>query len=98
MIAVYRVVPDVNNYRYLLSEDAEGWLKFRFDGTPVGESWDCPSAYPENLTRPVGHFWGTPRPGTFAIAGETASALARFLDQSCETLPLEYEGGGKLLL
>jgi hypothetical protein len=103
MITVYRLLPDINNFQSVLTDDIDAWPS-SFDGNPIGKSWKSPPCYPENLMKPRPDFWPCVMPATFALASNAlglkgrARPIVTFLDQSCEVLPLKCEGVGKLLL
>lgn len=93
MISVYRVVPDLDNYQYIMADDIGTVMKFRFDGTATGNDWERPSAYRANPKKPKPDFWGCfTNPSIFALSQKSAPQVVTFLDQSCECLPLECDG------
>jgi hypothetical protein len=94
MLSVYRVVPDLDNCQYIMADDVETVMRFRFDGTPIGENkWGPPAAYRANPKKPKPDFWGCfANLAAYAVTQEAAPKVVTFLDQSCETLPLECDG------
>ena len=93
MIKVYRVLPDVDKFQTVLVDDIGSVMKYRFDGTPIGDAWEPPKAYVQSSTDERGDFWGCfSNPSIFAVTPATAQIVVTFLDQSCETLPLDADG------
>jgi hypothetical protein len=98
MLSVYRVVADLDNYQYVMADDVGAVMKFRFDGNPIGKDWEPPATYRANPKKPKPDFWGCfANPAVFAVTQQAAQKVVTFLDQSCETLPLECDGD-KLLV
>jgi len=98
MPSVYRVLPDVNNYQSLQADDIAAAMKYRLDGTPIGGDWVTLGVFVVSPKAKKGDFWGCLFcPAAFAVSTDTAQQIVTFLDQSCETLPLDVEGD-KLLL
>jgi hypothetical protein len=92
MLSVYRIVPDWDKYRFFNSDD-EALLKWRFDGKPIGTQWQPLNVYVPYPLHIEGDFWGCfQRNAIFAVTPERRGSIESFLDQSCEQLPLEYEG------
>ena len=58
MISVYRVIPDLNNYQYLVPDDAGAAMKYRYDGTSVKTNWEPPSVYRANPKKAKPDIWG----------------------------------------
>jgi Uma2 family endonuclease len=98
MLSVYRVIPDLDNFQYISADDVEKLMNFRFDGTPIRSDWAPPrSNYLANPKKPRPDIWGLGYPALFAVAGEAASDLVTFIDQSCEGLPINC-GGARFLV
>ena len=93
MISVYRVIPDLNNYQYLVPDDAGAAMKYRYDGTSVKTNWEPPSVYRANPKKAKPDIWGCMSFGAvIAVTQKAATELVTFIDQSCEGLPLECDG------
>ena len=97
MPTVYRVLPDVSSHQYIL-EDASELDKRDFDGTPINRlNWRTPSTfYIANPRMPEPEFWGFSNLSIFAVPVDAAAKIVKFLDQSCQTLPIRV--GRKHLL
>jgi hypothetical protein len=99
MIAVYKVIPDVNNFQSALADDVQAIMQYNFDGSEIGASWQKPSTYRSNPKKPQPDFWGCfANPAVFAVTPEAAKLIVTFLGQSCECLPIEPAKGRKLFL
>jgi hypothetical protein len=93
MLSVYRVIPDLDNYQYVMPDDVSGVMKYRFDGTPIGNDWEPPAAYRANPKKPKPDIWGCMSFGAvFAVTQKVATAVVGFMDQSCEGLAMECDG------
>jgi hypothetical protein len=93
MLAVYRVIPDFDNYQYLIPDDARAAMKYRYDGNAVQNEWDPPSVYRGNPQKAKPDIWGCMSFGAvMAVTLNAATELVTFLDESCEGLPLECDG------
>ena len=89
MPTVYRIVPAVDEFQYVLADNSKDLAKYAFDGTPVADKWEPPKCYVPFPTRPEADFWGCfLRNDLFAAARHTADIVGTFVDQSCEALPL----------
>jgi hypothetical protein len=98
MLTVYRVIPDLDKYQYIMADDVGAMMKFRFDGAPIGNNWEAPSSYRANPKKPTPDFWGCfSNLAVFAVIQTAARKVVTFLDQSCEGLPMECDDD-KLLL
>jgi hypothetical protein len=98
MISVYRIIPDLNNYQYIMADDVGAVMKFRFDATSIGKDWEPPSTYLANPKKPKPDLWGCfSNLAVFAVTQMIAREIVTFLDQSCEGLPMECDGAKFLL-
>jgi hypothetical protein len=89
MISVYRVMPDVDKYQYLLSEDFD--RDYLLDGMPKGKSWKSFKMYSLKPLRPAPYFWDCFLYGNMiAVEGRELEPIRGFVDQSCELLPLSF--------
>jgi hypothetical protein len=92
MLSVYRVIPDLNNYQYIMADDVGAVMKHRLDGTSVRNDWEPPSIYRANPMKQKPDIWGCMLFGAgFAVSLNAAKALVTFIDQSCEGLPMECD-------
>src|SRR5437870_592450 len=94
MPTIYRIYSD-DEYQTLEPIDSKAFLEeakksWKFDGYPVKDSWRPLEVYVRqpNLKKP--DIWELFR--TFAFEPEAAKVVALCLDQSCEQLPLAFEG------
>ena len=99
MITVYKVLADLDNYQFVLADRAADALRIPFDGTPIAKAWKPPASYSPYPIKPAGDFWGCYSTGSvFAVTKAAARQIVKFLDESCERLPLTLESGEKLVL
>jgi hypothetical protein len=99
MISVYRVIPDLDKYQYVLEDDPQAMMKYQFDGSEIGVQWQPPRCYKANPRKPRPDFWGCfMNNSVFAITSEIERKADMFVDQSCETLPFETDDGDKFYL
>jgi len=98
MLSVYRIVPDFDNYQYLIPDDASAAMKYRYDGTTINDAWEPPSVYRGNPQKARPDIWGCMSFGAvMAVPLGVATQLVGFIDESCEGLPLECDGEKFLL-
>ena len=96
MPTVYRVLPDPDEFQSVLADDVKSVMQYRFDGSTIGEAWQPPVVYSPFPTKQEGDFWSC-LSCTFAVSKDAAPSIVKFLDQSCEVLPLPL-GDRTLLL
>lgn len=99
MISVYRVIPDVNHFQYVLYDDEwEASLRMDF-GNEIGAAWEPPaSAYIANPKKPAPDFWGCfSFQSGFGMRLPITQDIVTFLDQSCEGLPFMTEDGEEFI-
>ncbi len=93
MPSVYRVTPDFDRYQYLQADDVAAAMSYRLDGQRIGAAWTPLAVYIASPKAAKGDFVGCMFfPAAFCVTREAAPHLVTFLDQSCETLPLDVEG------
>ncbi|MCC7420138.1 MAG: hypothetical protein IT428_07660 [Planctomycetaceae bacterium] len=98
MLSVYRIVPDFNNFRYIMTDDVAASMVHRFDGTSIKDAWVPLPLYLANPMKPEPDIWGySPYRTVLAVAPKAATELCTFIDQSCEGLPMECDGMNLLL-
>ncbi|MBI3410899.1 MAG: hypothetical protein HY040_21405 [Planctomycetes bacterium] len=92
MISVYRVLPDIDRFQLILTEDAADIMRYAFDGNEIGDAWNSPLAYCANPQKTKPDFWGCfSMSHVFAVTNECRVSLTKFFDQSSEMLPLTVE-------
>src|SRR5262245_5840556 len=69
---------------------------WKFDGTPIGQSWKPPELYVQFPLLKEPDIWQFYR--SFAFSEKACAKLQRFLDRAGEQLPLFYEGRKLTLL
>lgn len=98
MPTVYRVLPDLDHFQCITTDDIDTIMAYSFDGTVVGDTWRPPLVYSPYSNKSAGDFWGSfGNNAIFSVTKIAATKIVTFLDQSCETLPIVCEGQTLLL-
>jgi hypothetical protein len=98
MATVYSLVPDLDNFQYIIPDDAAAAMAFDYDGNAIGGEWRPPSVYRANPQKPKPDIWGFMSFGAvIGLSVPAAQTLCTFVDQSCELLLLELEGESMFL-
>ncbi len=90
MPTVYSVLTDPDVFQYVLPDDVQEVMKYEFDGSKISEFWKPPEVYSPYPLKKEGDFWSC-FTGSFAVTPEAALLISKFLEQSCELLPLPLE-------
>lgn len=97
MPTVYEVLPDLNTYRYALWCDSRVNRIAQLDGTREADAWIPFPVYDVMPLHREGDFWGE-FGGAFAVKRSSLAPIVKFIDQSCELLPIAMEEGPELVI
>lgn len=94
MITVYKIIPDVNTFQNLETDDVDWGVDNMVDGSPVADDWDPPkdvySRYPKKPTPDIWSVFGMPC--LLAYSHKAYGILGTFLEATGELLLLDFEG------
>src|SRR5688572_3832188 len=91
MPSVYQVIPEMDSFQYFSPEETAALNDILFDGTEWRHTWEPQTVYVGNPKRPRPAIWGLMGKAAFVVPQTTAQAICRFLDESCELLPIICE-------
>lgn len=99
MPTIYRVDAELDEFQFLLEDGTHIVRRYLFDGRPIGKRWRRPAVYCPFPLQKAGAFLGCFHHSELLVATmETAGIIRRFLDESCERLPLRHEGRKLVLM